>query len=105
MLNSLGQIILPVIAENSTHVYHLFVIRAQQRDTLKQYLHTKGVGTLIHYPIPPHLQKAYTNLGYQKGDFPLAEMISETCLSLPIWPGMTKDNVAYVCRSIHDFYA
>jgi dTDP-4-amino-4,6-dideoxygalactose transaminase len=105
MLNSLGQIILPVISENSSHVYHLFVIRAQQRDTLKQYLHTKGVGTLIHYPIPPHLQKAYTNLGYQKGDFPLAEIISETCLSLPIWPGMTKDNVAYVCRSIHDFYA
>jgi len=105
MLNQLHHIILPVEATNSTHVYHLYVIRLEKRDDLQKYLLSKGVGTLIHYPIPPHLQRAYTALGYAKGDFPIAEQIAETCLSLPIWPGMTKDSIAFISKTIHQFYA
>jgi dTDP-4-amino-4,6-dideoxygalactose transaminase len=64
----------------------------------------KGIGTLIHYPIPPHLQKAYLHLGYDKGDFPIAEEIADTLLSLPLWPGMTLGQVTYVAKTIKDFY-
>ena len=59
---------------------------------------------MIHYPIPPHLQEAYINLGYSKGDFPIAEEIADTCLSLPIWPGMTDENISEVVRNIGSFY-
>lgn len=104
-LNNVGDIILPVIAEHSTHVYHLFVIRTQHREALQNQLTQLGVGTLIHYPIPPHLQKAYKHLGYQKGDFPVAEELAETCLSLPIWPGMTKEQVLEVANTIKKFFS
>jgi dTDP-4-amino-4,6-dideoxygalactose transaminase len=59
------------------------------------------VQTMIHYPVPPHLQKAYKNLGYKEGDFPIAEEIARTCLSLPIWPGMHNDSVLNVTTSIN----
>lgn len=82
-------IVLPHTHANASHVYHLFVIRTQNRDGLQQHLTENGVGTLIHYPIPPHLQKAYEHLGYKAGDFPIAEELARTCLSLPMWPGFT----------------
>jgi dTDP-4-amino-4,6-dideoxygalactose transaminase len=103
-LSGIENVILPGVAKNATHVYHLFVIRVQRRDELQQYLHQKNIGTLIHYPVPPHLQKAYQHLGYKKGDFPLAEEIANTCLSLPLWPGMTKEQVEYVAACIKEFF-
>lgn len=96
-------IILPKLAECATHVYHLFVIRHQSRDLLQRYLQSHGIGTLIHYPTPPHLQEAYSGLGYKKGDFPIAEELAETCLSLPIWPGMDEEQIDYVCKKINEF--
>jgi dTDP-4-amino-4,6-dideoxygalactose transaminase len=102
-LSSNKQIILPEIAEGATHVYHLFVIRHQSRDLLQQHLQKEGVGTLIHYPTPPHLQEAYAGLGYKKGDFPIAEELAETCLSLPIWPGMDEKTIDFVCQKINEF--
>jgi dTDP-4-amino-4,6-dideoxygalactose transaminase len=96
-LKDVKGIILPKIAEGATHVYHLYVIRTNKRDELQKYLHENGVGTLIHYPIPPHLQEVYNDLGYKKGDFPIAEEIADTALSLPMWPGMTKDEILRVC--------
>lgn len=96
-------IILPKLAEGATHVYHLFVIRHQSRDLLQRYLQSHGIGTLIHYPTPPHLQEAYSGLGYKKGDFPIAEELAETCLSLPIWPGMNEEQIDYVCKKINEF--
>lgn len=100
-----GDITLPVTAPHATHVYHLFVVRTAQRDALQLHLSEQGIGTLIHYPIPPHLQEAYKSLGFGKGDFPIAERIADTCLSLPIWPGMTEETVDLVATSIKAFYA
>ena len=102
-LKDFEDIILPKVAEGATHVYHLYVIRTKKRDALQKYLNDSGVGTLIHYPIPPHLQQAYQDLGYRKGDFPLAEEIAETALSLPLWPGMTQEEVVLVANSISNF--
>lgn len=103
-LNDIGDIVLPYVHPQATHVYHLYVIRTKQRDALQQHLHANGIGTLIHYPVPPHLQKAYQNLGFKKGDYSIAEEIAETCLSLPMWPGMTKDLSDAIIETINQFY-
>jgi len=103
-LKDIPAITLPYTAFNATHVYHVYVIRGDKRDQLQQHLSANGIGTLIHYPIPPHMQEAYKHLGYKKGDFPIAEEIAATCLSLPIWPGMTQDMVMHVAASIKAFY-
>ena len=103
-LKNVGDIKLPMVHVNSTHVYHLFVIRTDFRNELQQFLSTKGVGSLIHYPIPVHMQLAYKSLGYQKGDFPIGEKLADTVLSLPIWPGMKNSEVLYVCNSISEFF-
>lgn len=102
-LKDVEGIILPKIAEGATHVYHLYVIRTNNRDELKKYLNDNGVGTLIHYPIPPHLQEAYKHLGYKKGDFLIAEEIAKTALSLPIWPGMDLKHIEEVVENIKHF--
>ncbi len=102
-LKDLNEIITPLVAKNATHVYHLYIIRTKRRDELQDYLNKNGVGTMIHYPIPPHLQQAYANLGYISGDFPIAEEIANTCLSLPIWPGLTFSDINYVCDVIRKF--
>jgi dTDP-4-amino-4,6-dideoxygalactose transaminase len=104
-LKDIDSIILPKKAENATHVYHLYVIRTSRRDELQAYLNAEGIGTLIHYPIPPHLQQAYGHLGLKKGDFPIAEEIANTCLSLPLWPGMTIIDVQFVAKNINIFFS
>src|SRR5690606_16709206 len=100
----LDEIILPYTHQDASHVYHLYVIRTTRRDELKKYLADNGIGTLIHYPIPPHLQQAYTYLGYQKGDFPLAEELAETSLSLPLWPGINQQEVLNISSQIKHFF-
>ena len=87
-LQNRNDLALPYVHENADHVYHLFVVRTANREQLQEELTEKGIQTMIHYPVPPHLQKAYKHLGYKEGDFPIAEEIARTCLSLPIWPGM-----------------
>ncbi|MDZ4844804.1 MAG: DegT/DnrJ/EryC1/StrS family aminotransferase [Chitinophagales bacterium] len=99
-LSEVKDLTLPSIHQDSTHVYHLFVIRTQQRDMLQKHLSENKIGTLIHYPIPPHLQYAFKSLGFNKGDFPIAEELAATCLSLPLWPGMTKKMVSEVAGCI-----
>jgi dTDP-4-amino-4,6-dideoxygalactose transaminase len=103
-LSNIEGLILPTVAQNATHTYHLYVVRTTKRDALMQHLTDNEIGTLIHYPIPPHLQQAYANLGFSKGDFPIAEEIADTCLSLPIWPGMNETEVAFVATSIKQFF-
>jgi len=100
-----GDLILPIVVAGATHVYHLYVIRTAKRDALQKYLSGQNIGTLIHYPVPPHLQKAYQPLGYQKGNFPVTEELANTCLSLPLWPGLTQKEVNYVCERIKFFFA
>src|SRR5665647_316378 len=103
-LKGIGDLILPAVAEKATHVYHLYVVRTKHRDSIQKYLTDNGIGTLIHYPIPPHLQQAYQQLGFKKGDFPIAEEIADSCLSLPMWPGIDEKLVLKICKSITNFY-
>ena len=93
-------IILPKVADWATPVWHLYCIRHPKRDQLRELLAAAGVETLVHYPIPPHLQVAYKQLGYQVGDFPIAEALAETSISLPIGPAMTDDQVEHVIETV-----
>ncbi len=102
-LQNIHDLVLPVVHPDATHVYHLYIIRTKKRNELQEYLTKNGIGTLIHYPKPPHLQKAYSHLNYKKGDFPIAEEIADTCLSLPIWPGMSENEVLRVADLIKHF--
>jgi dTDP-4-amino-4,6-dideoxygalactose transaminase len=104
-LKEIGDLVLPEADPQAFHTYHLFVIRSSFRDKLKMFLHQQGIETQVHYPIPPHLQKPYDNLNFKKGSFPLTERISETALSLPIWPGMRSNQVDYICDCIRKFFA
>lgn len=103
-LSSIKNTVTPTIAEGANSNYHLYVIRTEKRDALAEHLKKNGIGSLIHYPVPPHLQEAYRELGYKKGVFPLAEKIAETCLSLPIYPGMKKEQVDRVVNCIGEFF-
>ena len=103
LLEGVDDCILPGIANDAESVFHLFVIRCSRRDELQQYLKKQGIGTLIHYPIPVHLQAAYKHLGYKKGDFPLAEELAETVLSLPLYIGMEEGAIEYVAQEIKNF--
>jgi dTDP-4-amino-4,6-dideoxygalactose transaminase len=95
---------LPAVAARAKSVWHLYVVHTAQRDALQQYLSIQGIGTLIHYPTPPHLQPAYTYLGLSAGSLPIAEELATTCLSLPLWPGMTREMVATVARAIQNYW-
>jgi dTDP-4-amino-4,6-dideoxygalactose transaminase len=97
-------IFLPHLPKNrSQHTWHLFVIRSEVRDELQEYLLREGIETLIHYPIPPHMQKALGFLKYEKDDFPVAQMLSHQCLSLPIYPGLPLKDVEWVVDCINRF--
>jgi dTDP-4-amino-4,6-dideoxygalactose transaminase len=103
-LQGIGDLILPCTMPQATHVYHLFVVRTNKRNQLQSYLQDHGIGTVIHYPVPPHLQKAYAELGYTHGDFPVAEEIAETCLSLPLYVGLSESNIDQICEKIKSFF-
>lgn len=95
----------PKVAVGATHVYHLYVVHVPQREVLQQHLTAQGIGTMIHYPIPPHRQPAYAGLGLAASAFPIAEELAATCLSLPLWPGMTQAQVVTVAQAIQEFYS
>ena len=97
------QIILPEKMEDTKHVYHIFGIRCDRREELEQYLNEKGIGTNKHYPIPMHLQGAYKELNIPKGALPIAEDISATELSIPMYYGMTEEEINYVIDTLNAF--
>jgi len=103
-LAGVGDLVLPAVAAWATPVWHLFVIRTGRRDALQQHLAAAGVGTQIHYPVPPHLSHAYAAAGWKRGDFPLAEKFAAEVLSLPIGPHTSAEQVDYVCACVRDFY-
>ena len=96
---------LPKTVTGSEHVYHQFVVRIKsgKRDAFKQYLHDNGIETIIHYPIPPHLAECYQYLGGTNGDYPFAEKLANEVLSLPIFNGMTDDEIKYVIEVINRY--
>ena len=103
-LQGIGDLVLPSTQPNASHVYHLFVVKTHHREGLVSHLNNHGIGTLIHYPIPPHLQKCYKDLGYKSGDFPIAEELARTVLSLPIWPGMTTAQTNRLVEVVDRFF-
>jgi dTDP-4-amino-4,6-dideoxygalactose transaminase len=94
---------MPVKVPNSTHVYHLYVVRTPQRDALQTHLREQGIGTAIHYPIPIHLQPFYAQHGFRRGQFPVTEQLCDEILSLPMFPEMTADQVQYVATQVIEF--
>ncbi|MGV2686472.1 transcriptional regulator, partial [Clostridium perfringens] len=103
-LKDISEITLPKIKGDQIPVYYVFNITCHKRDELNQYLNEQGIGTSIYYPIPLHLQKCFSYLGYKKGDFPVAERVSERILALPIYPELTIQEIDYVCEKIREFY-
>jgi len=94
----------PKVKGDQKPVYYVFNILAEKRDELAAFLGQNGVGHSIYYPKPLHLQKCFDYLGYKKGDFPIAEMLTEKCLALPIYPEITEAEIDYVCETIKKFY-
>ena len=88
---------------NSNNIYHQYVIHSDCRDELMSYLKDNDIGTIIHYPIPPHLQKAYEYLGYKKGDLPISERYADEVLSLPMYNGMSPEEQDYIIEKINSF--
>ncbi len=99
-----GIISVPSDAPGEEAVYHTFIIRCENRDELQRHLLKQGIETKVHYPIPIHLQKAAAALGYEDGDFPNAERLAKTILSLPIYPELSNDEIETVCNEIRAFY-
>jgi dTDP-4-amino-4,6-dideoxygalactose transaminase len=98
-------VILPKVRPGADSSWHQFVIHLPgYRDELMQYLKDNGIGTIIHYPIPPHLSEAYQYLGFHRGDFPIAEKAADEVLSIPIYNGMTEDEQNYVIEKINSFH-
>src|SRR5665648_528734 len=97
-------LILPYVPEWAEPVWHQFVVRTKERDELQEYLKSKGIGTLIHYPLPTHLQEAYKYLGYKKGDFPIAEKMANEVLSLPMWVGLSYIDIKKISRDIVKYF-
>lgn len=102
-LSDIPDMILPVINSQSISAWHLFVIRHPNRDALKLFLDNSGVGTLIHYPIPPHLSQAYQNQKFSKNQFPITEKIAQSVLSLPIGPHLSFQDVEKVIEKMGKF--
>jgi dTDP-4-amino-4,6-dideoxygalactose transaminase len=95
---------LPLEATYAESAWHLYVVRHPRRDELKKHLESNGVGCALHYPVPLHLQKCYANLGHQPGDFPMAERAARECLSLPIYPELTDEQIRRVADVVQDFF-
>lgn len=103
LLNNLP-VVTPACPADVEAVYHLYVIQTDHREALQAHLTAAGIATGMHYPKPIHLQQAYGELGYQLGDFPVAEALAEKILSLPIFPELTNDAVAYITETISAFF-
>ncbi len=95
---------LPHEADYAQSAWHLYVVRHPRRDDLKKHLEANGIGCALHYPLPLHLQKCYANLGHKPGDFPVAEKAARECLSLPIYPELTDQQIQRVADVIKDFF-
>lgn len=99
-----GHLTLPHVPAWADPVWHLFVIRTARRAALQAHLAAAGIGSGIHYPIPPHLTNAYRTAGWKRGDFPLAEQFADEVLSLPIGPHHTAEQIDFVCTAVSNFY-
>ena len=102
LLKGTEGIVTPFLKKDRTHVFQTYAVRLPNRDKICDAMKSKGIGVLIHYPIPLHRQEAYADLGYKNGDFPVSERIAKEILSLPMFPHMNKDQVEYVCVTLKE---
>ena len=104
-LAEVGDLVTPPVPTGSSPVWHLYVVRTADPEALGAHLAEHGVSTGRHYPIPVHLTAAYESLGYRRGAFPVAEALADECLSLPIFPGITEEQLETVTRAARDYFA
>jgi len=104
LLNNIDGNIIPYEADYAKHVYHLYVIRTEERDQLREDLKSNGIATGIHYPIPLHLRPAYNYLEHKRGDFPITEECSQEILSLPMFAELSEDQIVGIVKSIRNYY-
>jgi dTDP-4-amino-4,6-dideoxygalactose transaminase len=104
-LQSVEEVRIPFRASNVSHVYHIYAIRVQERDEVMRLLAEKGIGSGVHYPVPIHLQPAYSSLGYQLGSFPIAERCAAEFVSLPMFPELTPAQVEMVIQAVKEAVA
>ncbi|SRR5579883_1226132 len=104
LVKALPQVSVPRVREHAKHVYHLYVIQANDRDALKRYLEEKEIGVGLHYPTPLHMQPCFASLGYKEGAFPRAEKAAKRILSLPMYPELSEEQIEFVSKSIETFY-
>ena len=95
-----GPFVLPKIASNRTHIFHLYVVQTENRAAIQEFLNQRGIATGIHYPIPIHLQEACKDLGYRRGDFPVTEQAAARILSLPMFPELTAQQREFVADAL-----
>ncbi len=100
LLKGSDDIVSPYAKPDVKHVYNVYAVRIKERDQIYQRLKNKGIGAIIHYPVPLHLQPAYKNLGYKKGDFPVAEKTAEEIISLPIYPHLKKTQIEHIVNTL-----
>jgi len=103
-LNNIPELLTPVVPDWSDPVWHIFAIQTSRRDNLQNYLSQKGIGTLIHYPIPPHLSGAYAKSKYKERSFPVTEILANTELSLPMGPHLEQSQLEYIINQIRNFF-
>jgi dTDP-4-amino-4,6-dideoxygalactose transaminase len=103
-LAGVGDLLLPQVARGSSPVWHLYVVRTADPDALAAHLRSRGIATGRHYPQPPHLTDAYRRLGYAAGDFPVAEALARECLSLPLFPSLTEEQVERVAGAVAEYF-
>ena len=103
-LSNIHGLVTPKEMPYAKHVYHLYVIKSPKREQLIQYLGENGISTGLHYPVPLHLQECFSSLGYKSGNFLQTEDLANNCVSLPIFPGITEEQLGYVCEKIKHFF-
>jgi dTDP-4-amino-4,6-dideoxygalactose transaminase len=105
LLEDVAEVITPFVTDDNEHVYNQYTVRARRRDELSTYLSERDIGSGIYYPLPLHLQPCFEELGYRRGDFPVAEQLSSEVLSLPVFPELGEDRVRSVADRVRSFYA
>src|SRR3989338_4152264 len=102
LFKNVDGIVAPTLRKDRTHVFQTYAVRVPGRDKIYEAMKAKGIGVLIHYPIPLHLQEAYAELGYKKGDFPVGERVAKEILSLQMFPHIKKEQIEYVCDTLKE---
>jgi dTDP-4-amino-4,6-dideoxygalactose transaminase len=97
-------VICPKDIANVKQVYHIYAARVKNRDALRDYLHKYGIHTGVHYPLGLHMQEVYKKLNYKQGDFPNTELAASEAISLPMYPELEEQEIAYIVKTIEDFY-